>query len=96
MVYSILIGPFSGETVELSIRNDLNEGGNWKVFNRGDTDSNGKISFNLEKGKVRMTIIWSHGQVRPVLGGQVNAADVVLAYPSLNQFLRAYFICWHL
>ena len=55
----ILIGLFSGETVELSIRNDLNEGGNWKVIDRVDTDSNGKISFNLDKGKVRMTIFWS-------------------------------------
>lgn len=70
LIGRFVYGPFdftclSGETVELSIRNDLNEGGNWKVINRGDTDSNGKISFNLDKEltssvgiyKLRLTVL---------------------------------------
>jgi len=70
LIGRFVYGPFdftclSGETVELSICNDLNEGGNWKVINRGDTDSNGKINFNLDKEltssvgiyKLRLTVL---------------------------------------
>jgi len=42
----------TGETIELQIRSDISENG-WETVDSQDTDSSGRVSFNLPSGRFK-------------------------------------------